>query len=217
MIAKTIFPNRKNLLLLFAAMIFSSCAGSAAQTMPSQTNTKPIKPSKQQLRQLILDLQVTALKCDQKTLSLARQTFEYVEAFRLKFNRFPTSFAELQRFRNRRVAEESKPIFSLPNPYADETLVSKELRQEMNNSGMTPSKFCKVIIENDPQISASFPLSLNNVRLYPASEEPGSIIVKHNGDAYVAVWCMGFSGKPILDEKTQLPMLFFKDFSMLDY
>lgn len=198
-------------------MMYSSCAGSAAQTMPSQKSAKPVKPSKQQLRQLILDLQVTALKCDQKTLSLARQTFEYVEAFRLKFNRFPTSFAELQRFGNGRVGDQSKPTFSLPNPYADETLVSKELRQEMTNSGMTPSKFCKVIIENDPHISASFPLSLNNVKLYPASEEPGSIIVKHNGDDCAAVWCMGFSGKPILDEKTQLPMLFFKDFSMLNF
>lgn len=211
MTARAIFP------VLFAAIIFSICAGSSAQTMPPQQNTKPIKPSKQQLRQLILDLQVTALKCDQKTLCLAKQTFEYVDAFRLKVHRFPASFSEIQRFSNRRVGGEVKPTFSLPNPYADETLVSKELRQEMINSGMTPPKFCKVILENDPQISASFALSLNNVKLNPASEEPGTIIIKHNGNAYVAIWCMGFSGKPIMDEKTQLPVLFFKDFSMLDF
>ena len=134
-----------------------------------------------------------------------------VVSYRLNQDRFPASISDLQRLNNRTAAANT----ALPprNPYGDPSTASKELRQELINEGKAPSEFCQIIIENDPLISASFPLSLNNIKLTPQSAAPGTIVVKHN-DYYLAVWCMGFSGKPILDEKTQLPLVLFKDFSL---
>ncbi len=192
-------------------MALLCCTSARAQSVPRQATTKQIKPSKQQLRQLILDLQVTALKCDQKTAALARQVFQTVEIYRLRKKRFPNSVAEVQELKGSANLPSEK--FPPPCPYNDPTLVSQELRQELINAGNPPSEFCKIIIENDPFISPSFPMSLNNVRLAPATGAPGTIIVKYNANYYLAVWCMGFAGKPIVDEKSQLPLVFFRDFS----
>lgn len=202
--------------ILTAAAILSLCGSSTIAAPQPATNNQPMtrqfKPSKQQLRQLILDLQVTALKCDQKTAVITKDVFQLIEVFRTKTNRFPRSVSELKRFSDQHAGIDKQPALPPENPYNDSNLVSKELRQELINAGTPPTEFCKILIEEDPYLSSSFPLSLNNVKLNPQKEAPGAIIVKHNRDC-LAVWCMGFTGKPIIDEKTQLPLIFFKDFS----
>lgn len=202
--------------ILIAAAILSLCGSSSfAAPQPAANNqpmTRQFKPSKQQLRQLILDLQVTALKCDQKTAVITNDVFQLVGVFRTKMDRFPRSVAELKRFSDERAGSAKAPAFPPENPYNDSSLVSKELRQELINAGTPPTELCKILIEEDPYLSSSFVLSLNNVKLNPQKETPGAIVVKHNRD-YLAAWCMGFTGKPIIDEKTQQPLIFFKDFS----
>ncbi len=215
MTARTVHLISKYFVTVLAITSFFNCARADAQTMPSQPTTRQIKPSKQQLRQLILDLQVSALKCDQKTAGIAKQVFDHVDAFRLKVKRFPNSVSEMKKFTSQRGENPVTPALPPLNPYNDSSMVSKELRQELINAGTPPSEFCKIIIENDPYLSASFPLSLNNVKLNPASAEPGTIVIKHNGGLYLAMWCMGFSSKPIMDEKAHLPLVFFKDYSSL--
>jgi hypothetical protein len=202
---------------IFVALALLIICGSSAISAPqpaaiNQPMTRQFKPSKQQLRQLILDLQVTALKCDQKTAVIANDVFQLVGVFRIKTNRFPRSISELKRFSDQHAGIAKPPALPPENPYNDSSLVSKELRQELINAGTPPTEFCKILIEEDPYLSASFALSLNNVKLNPQKETPGAIVVKHNRD-YLAVWCMGFTGKPIIDEKTQQPLVFFKDFS----
>ncbi|MCC7531269.1 MAG: hypothetical protein IT342_22375 [Candidatus Melainabacteria bacterium] len=160
---------------------------------------------------MTLELQLTSLQCEQKVKALAQQVFETTVAFRLKKKRFPESIDELK------PASSATTKAALPpaNPFTDAQLISKDLRQELANTGNPPCEFCKIIIEQDPYISAGFPLTLKNLKLKPDSSEPGAIIVKYNGDYYLAVWCMGISGKPLLEEKTQLPFVLFKDFSNL--
>ncbi len=168
-------------------------------------------PNRLQVDQWTLELQLTSQQCEQKTKALAQEIFDAAVAFRLKKKRFAESIEELKE------ASLANPKVALPpaNPFADSKLISKELRQELANTGNPPSEFCKIILEPDPYISAAFPLTLKNVKLKPDSSEPGAIVVKYNGDYYLAVWCMGISGKPLLEEKTQLPFVLFKDFSNL--
>lgn len=176
-----------------------------------QKETRTAAQTKQQIRQLTLELQMTALQCGQKAKALAQQIFESTVAFRLKKKRFPESIDELKLASS----ATTRAFLPPPNPFADSKLISKELRQELTNTGNPPSEFCKIILEQDPYISAGFPLTLKSVKLKPDNSEPGAIVVKYNGDYYLAVWCMGMSGKPLLEEKTQLPFVLFKDFSTL--
>ncbi len=193
---------------------FASNRATAQPAAPAVPGPVQIAPSKQQLGLLIYQLQAEALRGDQKIVAAAKQVFDKAVSYRLNQEHFPESISDLQRLDNARTNAVEVSQFPPRNPFADPSIVSKELRQELINSGMAPSEFCKIIIESDQYLSASFALSLSNVKLKPESAAPGTIVVKYNGDYYLAVWCMGFTGKPILDEKTKLPLVWFKDFSI---
>ncbi len=195
---------------LLAMLLLLNCIETNAQAPPSPS-TQSFNPSIVQVQQWTLELQLVSQQCEQKTKALAQQIFDAAVAFRLKEKRFAESIEELKG------AWSATPKVALPpaNPFADSKLISKDLRQELINTGNPPSEFCKIILEPDQYISAGFPLTLKNVKLKPNSSEPGAIVLKYNGDYYLAVWCMGISGKPLLEEKTQLPFILFKDFSTL--
>lgn len=214
MIAITKFLRLKVIASTLAVFHLASITAPAAPppAPTGQPATKQFKPTKRQMRQLILDLQITAMKCDQKTVAISTEIFQLVSEFRARLKRFPKTDSELKRFSSRLAETHTNQAFPPRNPYADPSLVSKELRQELINAGTPPGEFCKIDISEDPYLSASFPLSLNNVKLHPEKDLPGTVVVKCNNDC-LAVWCMGFTGKPILDAKTQQPVIFFKDFS----
>ena len=197
---------------MLAMILFLNCTKTTAQA-PAAPAPQASNPSTAEVQQLTLILQITAVRCGDKTKERAKQVFDAVRAFRLKENRFPQSVDDLKDHS----LSPGKASIPPANPFADPTLVSKELRQELINSGHEPSPLCKIIIESDPYVSAGFPLTLHHVKLKPDNLEPGTIVVKYNADYYLAVWCSGFTGKPIEDEKTHLPFLLFEDFSNLSH
>ena len=200
--------------MLLAAFVIFAASGRQLSAQPAMPNPVQVAPSKQLLQQLILQFQAEALRCDQKIVEIAKQVFEIIAAYKRNQDRFPESVSDLSKSKNQSTNNSGSAAFPPRNPYMDPNLVSKDLRKELLNATMPPSEFCKIIIENDPFLSASFPASLPNIKLKPESAEPGTIVVHYNGDYYLAVWCIGFTGKPILDEKTQLPLVLFKDFSL---
>jgi hypothetical protein len=200
--------------VLSIALFFNAlavCNPVHAQNMQTPT-TRIFTPSGIQLRQWTYALQLIAARCNEKTKAAAQQVFDDVVAFRLKQQRFPESVEDLKNH------SDGKPKSSMPpaNPFADSTIVSKEVRQELINAGSTPSDFCKIVIESDPFVTGGFPLTLKNVKLNPDRSEPGTIIVKHNANNYLAVWCMDLTMSPLVDQQTQQPYLLFKDFSTLN-
>ncbi len=190
---------------------YAACNAVYAQNIPTPT-TRAFTPSGIQLRQWTFALQLIAARCNEKTRAAAQQVFDAVVAFRMQQKRFPESVEDLKNHTDSALKSSIPPA----NPFADSTIVSKEVRQELINAGSTPSDFCKVVIESDPFVTGGFPLTLKNVKLNPDRSEPGSIIIKHNANNYLAVWCMDLTSGPLIDQGTQQPFLLFKDFSTLD-
>ncbi len=199
-------------MLSMASLLNSYVACNAANAQNMQTpTTRTFTPSGIQLRQWTFALQLIAARCNEKTKAAAQQVFDAVVAFRMKQQRFPESVEDLKNHSDGSPKNSMPP----PNPFADSTIVSKEVRQELTNAGSTPSDFCKIVIESDPFVTGGFPLTLKNVKLNPDRSEPGTIIVKHNANNYLAVWCMDLTSGPLVDQETQQPFLLFKDFSTL--
>ena len=143
--------------------------------------------------------------------AIARELFDTLVAIHIKRKNFGDSYLEL----TQSLSREDPARFPPANPYADPNLVPKELQLELAKSGEGPSEKCTVSFSRDAYISGAFPLTLNKVKLNPDSASPGTIVVRCNGEFYLALWCMGLDGKPVTDEKTQLPFVLFKDFSTI--
>lgn len=164
----------------------------------------------QSMRSLTLEVQLAEKKCEQKTLALAKKVFDQVVVYRKNHGSFPNAISELN-------AEDPSSQLPPSNPFCDPADVSSVVRKEMQSgSGPKPPEKSEILIEPDARVSGSLVMTLGKVKLIPAIKPPGSIIVKYNGDYYLAVWATGFYGKPILDEKTNVPKVFFKDFSMAE-
>lgn len=187
----------------------STGSPAASSNGNSTVAPKTALPSRLQLQQFNLDLQMSALKCEQRMKAVTQELFDALVAFRLQHKRFTDSIEAL----NQSLSNDEQAEFPPKNPYADTILIPEELQTELSKQGAPPSERCKVIYELDSSISGAFPLTLHKVKLNPGSAAPGTIVVKCNGDYYLAVWCMGFAGKPIIDEKSGLPFVLFKDFS----
>ncbi|MCC6981268.1 MAG: hypothetical protein IT343_23300 [Candidatus Melainabacteria bacterium] len=205
--------HERNPICIFAAMIFCMSAvpafaqnsGVAPGGLPAGAQTPQpnvFSSSNLQLRQLNFDLQMASIKCEERMKAIARELFDALVAFRLQKKRFAGSVDEL-----------NQPNARPANPYADTSLVPETIQKELAKTGEAPSAECKIICEADSYLSGAFPITLSRVKLKPDSGSPGTIIIKHNGDYYLAVWCIGLTGKTILDEKKQLPFVLFKDFS----
>lgn len=194
---------------LTSITLFLFAIGNPAFAQTPAAAPKTVPPSRKQMQQLNLDLQLSALKCEQQMKVIARELFDALVAIHLRRKNFADSYQELIQSS----AKEERTPFPPTNPYADSSLVPKEIQLELAKSGDAPSARCRVLFERDPYINAAFPLTLNKVKLNPGSAAPGTIVVKCNGDYYLAVWCMGLDSKPITDEKTHLPFVLFKDFS----
>jgi len=200
-----LLQNFRLTLSIFALLAFSGGMQALAQTTgrttqrTSPTPTRTASPSPRQLQHFNLELQVAALKCEERMKVITQELFDTLSDIRLKRKCFADSFTE-------------QPP---ENPYADSSLVPKELQAELAKSAEAPSARCKIIYEPDSLISDSFPLTLNKVKLKPASAPAGTIVVKYNGDYYLALWCMGFDSKPLTDRKTGLPFVLFKNFSTI--
>ncbi len=199
-------------LLLIALLLnsYAFCHAVYAQNMQTPS-TKIFTPSGIQLRQWTFALQLIAARCNEKTKAAAQKVFDAVVAFRMKQRRFPESVEDLKNHSDGSLKGSIPP----PNPFADSTIVSKEVRQELINAGNTPEDFCKIVIETDPFVTGGFPLTLKNAKLKPDRSAPGTIIIKHNANNYLAVWCMDLTSGPMVDQETQQPFLLFKDFSTL--
>lgn len=175
-----------------------------------QSGTKMATPSKVQIRRLTLDLQKSALTCDVAMKEVASNVFSLVCRFRNLEKHFPYAQSDLD---EAQMSKTSDIAFPPLNPYKDLKRVSPDLLHELENSFGPMPATCKIIIEHDTSLSGAFPLTLKNVKLKPDKDLPGTIVIKHHGDYYVALWCMGFDGKPIIDTVTNLPFVLFKDYS----
>ncbi|MBC7997128.1 MAG: hypothetical protein IAF58_04260 [Leptolyngbya sp.] len=162
------------------------------------------------MRSLTLEVQLAEKKCEQKTLELTKKIFAQVVVYRKNHGTFPNSASDLN-------AEDPSSQLPPSNPFCDPTDVSAVVRKEMQSSaGPKPPEKSEMLFEQDARVTGSLIMTLGKVKLIPEIKAPGSIIIKYNGDYYLAVWCTGFYGKPILDEKTGLAKVFFKDFSMVE-
>lgn len=211
----------KNILLVsavpFLILIAPFSAFSQAKYQPGAPQAGGAKPGGQQtvslssanLRMFTLALQQAALKCDEETIRSAQAVFQSICKFRRKHQRVPRSAKELKSDATVHPTTGFPPV----NPYTRAENVSIELRTELEklHGPLAPTE--KLIFENDEYLSPSFLISLSNMKLKPATDVPGTIVVKYNGNDYVAVYCMGFSGQIIQNPKTSLPLVLFKDFS----